>query len=113
MVKYFLWLSRGTENSIVNDAFNCAKAIDSRRIQTITKLLKSNGFTHVLSSPLTVNENIFHKILLRRLLDIYLQELKHTDSSKLNYYMEAFHVGEGYEFQECVEKVKIPATEKC
>ena len=55
VVKYFLRLSRGTGNKLVNDAFKCAKDTDSQWVQTITRLLKINGFSNVLHSPLVVN----------------------------------------------------------
>ena len=59
MVKYFLRLSQGTGKKLVNDAFKCSMETDSQWVQTITKLLKINGFSNVLRSPLVVNRNIF------------------------------------------------------
>ena len=112
MVKYFLRLSQGTGNKLVNDAFKCAKETDSQWVQTITRLLKINGFSNVLHSPLVVNRNIFPKVFLKRLQDIYLQQLRYSDFSKVNYYMESCHEGIGYTFQNYIEKVRNPNYRK-
>ena len=61
LIKHFLRLWYGTKNSIVNDAFNCAKTIDSHWIQTGTKFLKSNGFAYDMNCPLMINKGSFHK----------------------------------------------------
>ena len=61
MIKYFLRLAHGTANDIINDAFFCAKEINSQWIQTVTKLLKSNGFSYAISSSLSVDKDKFHK----------------------------------------------------
>ena len=66
------WLStfyayhRKPENEIVDDAFDCAILINSRWIQTITRLLKSNGFADSLNNPSNVNKETFAKQFLQR-----------------------------------------------
>ena len=63
MVKYFLRSSaHDTESSIVKDASNCAKAIDSHWIQTMTKFLKGNHSAYVMNCPLRINKGSFHNI---------------------------------------------------
>ena len=108
MIKYFLRLSHGTKNTIVDDAFDCAQQIDSLWFQTIGKLLKSYGFADVLASPRTPNKNTFHRTYLRRIQDIYLQEIRHTICTKIKHYMESYHVGTNYELQVCNEKIRNP-----
>ena len=66
----------------------------------------------MLHSPLVVNRNIFPKVFLKRLQDIYLQQLRYSDSSKVNYYMESCHEGIGYTFQNYIEKVGNPNYRK-
>ena len=87
MVKYFLRLSQKTKNEIVDDAFDCAILINSPWIQTITRLLKSNGFADAISNPSSVNRETFAKQLLQRCNDIYLQSLMYSELNGINDYL--------------------------
>ena len=44
MVKYLTRLKEGTNNKILDDAPICAVQINNRWMQTLPRLLKTNGF---------------------------------------------------------------------
>ena len=78
IIKYFLRLAHGTANDFINDAFICAKEINSQWIQSVTKLLKNNGLFYVISSSLSVDKDKFHKEFYTGLKDNYIQEFRPT-----------------------------------
>ena len=99
MIKYFLRLAHGTANDIIHDAFICAKEIISQWIQSVTKLLKNNGFSYVISSPLSVDKDKFHKEFCTGLKDNYIQEFRPTT-------IEVCHLDlNSYEFQSYLDKI--------
>ena len=105
MIKYFLRLAHGTANDIINDAFFCGKEINSQWIQTVTKLLKSNGFSYVISSSLSVDKDEFHKEFYTRLKDNYIQEFRYSTSSKTSDYRNLYLDLNSYEFQNYLDKI--------
>ena len=107
MVKYFLRLSQKTKNEILHDAFDCAILINSRWIQTIIRLLKSNGFADALSNPSNVNRETFAKQFLQRCKDIYLQSLMYSESNKIHDYLSFKDNSDIYNSQIYLDKVRI------
>ena len=105
MIKNFQRLTHGTANDIINDAFICAKEINSQWIQTVTKLLKGNGFSYVISSPLSVDKDKFHKEFYARLKDNYIQEFRYSTSSKTSDYRSLYLDLNSFEFQNCLDKI--------
>ena len=90
---------------IINDAFFCAKEINSQWIQTVTELLKSNGFSYVISSSLSVHKDKFHKEFYTRLKDNYIQEFRYSTSSKTSDYRNLYLDLNSYEFQNYLDKI--------
>ena len=64
MVKYFLRLCQGTNNEIIDDGVICAISINSCWVQTITRLLKTNGYAYVLHNPKNVDRNKLSEIII-------------------------------------------------
>ena len=81
MVKYFLRLCQGTNNEIIDDAAICAISINSRWVQTITRLLKTNGYAYVLHNPKNVDKNKLSEKFLQQCKDNYLQNLYYSGSN--------------------------------
>ena len=69
MVKYFIRLKQGTNNKILNDASICAAQINTRWMQTLSRLLKTNGFADVLSNPQNLSGDQLSKQFLQRCKD--------------------------------------------
>ena len=105
MVKYFVRLAQGTSDDLLNDAFKCTMGNNSQWVQTITTILKSVGYAYVLNDPFVVNKDKFHRKLLQRLKDMYLQELRYTPSTRVKDYMRFYTDVNKYEFQNCQERV--------
>ena len=72
-VKYWLRLSTGTANALLNEAFNICSLNEFDYVQGIQYLLCENGFGNVWADPRSVNRDYFHKIFKQRLNDQYLQ----------------------------------------
>ena len=107
MVKYFLRLSQRTKNKIIDDAFDCAISANTRWVQTVSRLLKTNGFTNILLCPINIDKEAFQKQFIQRCRDIYLQNLLCPDSNRLNDYLRVRERSDDYGFQSYLEKVKI------
>ena len=105
MIKYFLRLTHSTANDVINDAFICAKEINSQYFQTVTKLLKSNGFSYVISSPLSVDKHKFDKEFYTGLKDNYIQEFRYSSSSKTSDYGCLYLDLNSYEFQNYLDNI--------
>ena len=103
MITYFLRFAHGTANDIINGAFFCAKEINSQWIQTVTKLLRSNGFPYVISSSLSVDKD--NKEFYTRLKDNYMQEFRYSTSSKTSDYRNVYLDLNSYEFQNYLDKI--------
>ena len=105
MIKNFLRLAHGPANDILNDAFICAKEVNSQWIQTVPKLLKSNGLSYVISSRLSVDTDKFRKEFYTRLKDNYIQEFRYCTSSKTSDYRSLYLDLNSYEFQNYLDKI--------
>ena len=73
MIKYFIRLSKGTENPILDEAFQCAKTIETQWYQSVESLLKVNGFAYVVQGNRTLDNTNFHVIFKQRYTNIYFQ----------------------------------------
>ena len=65
MIKYFITLARGTSN-MVNYAFVCAIAQNTRWVQTVMGLLKVNGFYNVCLYSHNINKDSLKKQFMKR-----------------------------------------------
>ena len=65
-IKYFVRLSKGTNNIILDSAFAEAKCSDNGWYRGIKKLLLTNGFGDIFQSPTKANAN-FPKTFEKRL----------------------------------------------
>ena len=104
MIKYFVRLAQGTRNIIVNDAFACAIAQNTRWIQTVMRLLKVNGFYFLY--PHDINKDSLKKQFMKRCQDNYLQELRFSEGTKINEYLN-LQENENYQYQSYLEKIRI------
>ena len=62
MIKYFRRLLKGTENPILDEAFQCAKIIEIQWYQSVESLLKVNGFAYVVQGDRTLDNTNFSLI---------------------------------------------------
>ena len=106
MIKYFIRVAQGTRNIIVNDAFACAIAQNTRWIQTAMRLLKVNGFYDAFLYPHDINKDSFKKTFMKRCQDNYLQELRFSEGTKINEYLN-LQENENYQYQSYLEKIRI------
>ena len=91
MIKYFIRLSKGTENPILDEAFQCAKTIQTQWYQSVESLLKVNGFAYVVQGDRTLDNRNFPLIFKQRCTDIYFQNSivsKMRESNKLGFYCD-------------------------
>ena len=107
MVKYFLRLYQGTNNEIIDDTAICAISINSRWVQTITRLLKANGYAYVLHSPKNVDRNKLSDKFLQQCKDNYLQNLYYSGSDRIDSYLSLTEDTDKYQFQTYLDKIRI------
>ena len=62
MIKYLMWLLNGTNNPILDEAFQSAKFNEARWYQSIHTLLRANGFTYVLDDSLIFDREAFPRV---------------------------------------------------
>ena len=81
-------LLNGTNNSILDKAFQSAKLNETRWYQSIHTLLRVNGFAYVLDDSLTFDREVFPRIFKQRCTDIYYQNTRNRleNSPKFNFY---------------------------
>ena len=108
MVKYFIRLAQGTSDDLLNDAFKSTN--NSQWVQTITKILKSIRYAYVLNDPFVINKDKFHRKILRRPKDMYLQEFRYTPSTRVKDYIRFYADVNKYEFQNCQERLLMLNT---
>ena len=111
MVKYLMRFQKGTNNPILDDAFQCAKANETRWYQTIQTLLQINGLGYALEIPNTIDREKFPELFKRRCTDIYYQTTmsKLKKSPKFNYYYNmVFKQNDKntYKYQPYLDKIK-------
>ena len=108
MVKYFLRLCQGTNNNeIIDDAAKCAISINSRWVQTITRLLKTNGYAYVLHNPKNVDRNKLSEKFLQQCKDNYLQYLYYSGSDRIDRYLSLKEDTDNHQFQTYLDKIII------
>ena len=107
MVKYFLRLCQGTNNEIIDDAAICTISINSRWVQTITRLLKTNGYAYVLHNPKNVDRNKLSEKFLQQCKDNYLQNLYYSGSDRIDSYLSLKEDTDKYQFQTYLDKIRI------
>ena len=88
MIKYLMWLLNGTNNSVLDEAFQSAKLNETRWHQSIHTLLRVNGFAYVLEDTPTFDTEVFPRTFKQRCTDIYYQNTisRLGNSSKFNFY---------------------------
>ena len=112
MIKYFIRLLKGTENPILDEAFQCAKTIETQWYQSVESLLKVNGFAYVVQDDRTLDDTNFPLIFKQRCTDIYFQNSivsKMRESNKLGFYYDMTMKGNDktqYKHQSYLETVK-------
>ena len=74
---------------------------------TLSRLLKTNGFAYALSNQQNLNEDQLSKQFLQRCQDNYLQSLYYSDSNRTNNYLALKENSDNYHFQTYLEKIKI------
>ena len=119
MIKYFIRLLKGTENSILDEAFQCAKIIETQSYQSVESLLKINGFAYVVQGDRTLDNTNFPLIFKHRCTDIYFQNnivIKVGESNKLGFYYD-MTIEENdkahYKYQSYLETVKNMEHRAC
>ena len=106
MVKYLLRLSQRAKSKIIDDGFDYGLSVNTHWIQTVSRLLKTNGFTNILFCQINIDKEAFQKQFIPRCRDIYLQNLHCPDSDRLNDYLLVRERSDNYGFQSYLEKVK-------
>ena len=107
MVKYFLRLCLGTDNAIVGDAAIFAISINSRWVQTIIRLLKTDSYAYVLHNPKNVDRNKLSKQFVQQFKDNYLQSLYCSGSDRIDSFLNLIKDADKYQFQTYLNKIRI------
>ena len=106
-IKYWLRLCSGTENILLNEAYNVCSHNQYEFIQSIQYLLCGNGFGDVWSNPHSVNKHTFHKTFKQRLNDQYLQDWNYKlETSNRFKILQVLH--SEYRIQNYINKIKNP-----
>ena len=77
-------------------------------MQTLSKLLKTNGFAYVLFDTQNLNRDQLPKQFLhvQRCKDNYLKSLYYSDSNRIDNYLALKENSDNYKFQAYLEKIK-------
>ena len=76
-------------------------------MQTLSRLLKTNGFAYVLFDTQNLNRDQLSKQFLQRCKDNYLKSLYYSDSNRIDNYLALKENSDNYQFQTYLEKIKI------
>ena len=76
-------------------------------MQTLSRLLKTNGFAYVLFDTQNLNRDQLPKQLLQRCKDNYLKSLSYSDSNRIDNYLALKENSDNYQFQTYLENIKI------
>ena len=111
MIKYLMWLLNGTNNPILDEAFQSAKFNETRWYQSIHTLLRANGFAYVLDDSLIFDRETFPWMFKQRCTDIYYQDTinRSENSPKSNFYYNMVfkhNDKDNYNYQPYLDKVK-------
>ena len=84
MVEYLYNLNRGTNNKILDNVSIYAARINTCWMQTLSRLLKTNGFAYVLFDTQNLNRDQLSKQFLQRCKDNYLKSLYYSNSNRID-----------------------------
>ena len=76
VIKYWLRLTGGTKNILLNEAYTESVEINSEWLQSVEAMLCENGFKNVWENPSQVDHNNFHKEFRSRLDDQFIQKVR-------------------------------------
>ncbi len=83
VIKYWLRMAQGTQNHILNKAYECSMQSNLNYIQSIKSILYSNGYGYVWEYPQSVLAKPFARVFLNRLNDQFQQKLfSHIKASR-------------------------------
>ena len=88
MIKYLMRLLNGTNNPILDEAFQSAKFNGTTWCQSIHTFLRANGFAYVLDDSLIFGREAFPQVFKQLRTDIYCQNTinRLENSPKFNFY---------------------------
>ena len=111
-IKYWLRLTRGTSNFMLNECFKLCSSENFEWVQGIHALLMNNGYGNVWNYPHTVSHLSFHKIFKQRLDDQFVQILfNNIETSNRFELLQNFLNRENlFTAQNYVLKIKNPAV---
>ena len=103
-------LLNGTNNPILNEAFQSAKFSETGWYQSIHTLLRANGFAYVLDDSLIFDREVFPRVFKQRCTDIYYQNTinRLENSPKFNFYYKMVfkqNDKDNYNYQPYLDKV--------
>ena len=75
-IKYWLRLTRGTKNKLLNETYKENVKIKSEWVQSIEAMLCINGFRNIWAEPSLANHETFHRDFKKRLDDQYIQNIR-------------------------------------
>ena len=76
-------------------------------MQTLSRLLKTNGFAYVLFDTQNLNRDQLSKQFLQRCKDNYFKSLYYSDSNRIDDFLALKENSDNYKFQTYLEKIKI------
>ena len=76
-------------------------------METLSKLLKTNGFAYVLSNPQNLNGDRLSKQFLQRCKDNYLRSPCYSDSNRKDSYLALKENSDNYQLQTYLETIRI------
>ena len=99
-------LKQGTNNKILDHVSIYAAQINTCWMQTLSRLLKTNGFAYVLFDTQNFNRDQPSKQFLQRYKYNYLKSLYYSDSNRIDNYLALKENSDNYQFQTYLEKIK-------
>ena len=105
-IKYWLRLTNGTENILLNEAFKDSHSGNHKWVQAIYRLLTNNGFKDMWYNPPGIRSN-FHNVFRQRLYDQFIQGwyAKISESTRLSFLSDVKTV---YKRSHCIDMIKNP-----
>ena len=80
-------LKQGTNNKILDNVSIYAALINTCWMQTLSRLLKANGFAYVLFDTQNLNRDQLSKQFLQRCKNNYSKSLYYSDSNRIDNYL--------------------------
>ena len=75
-IKYWLRLTRGSKNILLNETYKENIKLKSEWLQSIEAMLCINGFRNIWAEPSQANHETFHRDFKKRLDDQYIQNIR-------------------------------------